>query len=82
MNTMHDQLTNVTTEYHDLKLANASLQTQKDQLETKLEVITTKFEANEAVVTTLGDTVEKKINEALKFVKPNSESLQIPPTSS
>ena len=82
MNTMQDQLSAVTREYHDLKLANASLQTQKDQLETELEVITTKCEANEAVLTTLDDIVEKKIKEALKLVGPNSESLRLPPTSS
>ena len=84
MNTMHDQLTLITRECHDVKMANASLQMQNNQFETKLEDITTKFEANEAAVTTLDgsdDIVEKKIKEALKLVKPNSGSLQIPPPS-
>ena len=75
MNTMQDQLTNVTREYQDLKWANGSLQKQKGQLETTLSVIATKFEANEAVVTTLDDIVRKKIKQALKLVKPNSESI-------
>ena len=53
ISTIQGQVEVVQREYHDLRLGNAALHTQRDQVRDKMEVLTTKLEASEEFIATL-----------------------------